>query len=281
MGNFNLGIPSNGFEYQKISSKQNQFEEFKKSIEFFNNIFKRDLSSIAPELVDENMSIKFINYGDTQLVYVLLIGNKYYTILLGQPATEFGAVKEEFENLSKLAQQNPKLVVKPNYYFANENREMYIAPYHFQARCIANQKSGWGVYIPEPYYRFELFSDEEKHMVNICIIANLISVYNETENLGLSSCKIGGGDFILERNKSTKTIDNILAKMKLIAARKLINVKFDEYIELLKKEFLLNTYYGSSEEQNHSILINQKSRVPMDKSDIEKGIQLGLKLRYK
>lgn len=67
--------------------------------------------------------------------------------------------------------------------------------------------------------------------------------------------------------------------MKLIAARELINVSFSQYIELIKKEFLLRTYYENINDRDKSILINHKSRLPMQKEEIEKGIQLGLKLR--
>lgn len=69
--------------------------------------------------------------------------------------------------------------------------------------------------------------------------------------------------------------------MKLIAARKLIKITLEEYIELIKKEFLLRTYYKNYNERDKSIIINHKSRIPMEKEDIEKGIELGLKLRGK
>ena len=283
MQDLKLGIPSSGIEYLNLTSKQNRFEEYLKTKVFLYNTFERNLASFTPDLVGDHMEIQFINYGDTELVYVFTSNNKNYAVLVGQPSIQFGVVKEEFDNLNKLALQNPEVIVKPHYYISNENREMYIAPYYFQARCIASQNNGWGLFIPEHYYRFALFSEEEKLLVNICIIANLIKLYNEEENLGLASCKIGGGDFILEKNWNVdaKTIDNTLQKMKLIAARKLINIPLNQYIELLKKEFLLNTYYKNIEERDPSILINHKASVPMDKDDIEKGVQLGLKLRNK
>lgn len=99
--------------------------------------------------------------------------------------------------------------------------------------------------------------------------------------LGLASCKIGGGDFILDKKwqKKEQTIKSTLQNMKLIAARELINVSLNQYIELIRKEFMLRTYYENISDRDKSILINHKSRLPIQKEEVEKGIQLGLKLR--
>lgn len=106
-------------------------------------------------------------------------------------------------------------------------------------------------------------------------------LYNQEENLGLASCKIGGGDFILEKeyDKEPRTIENTLKRMHLIAARELISIDFDSYIHLLEKEFAQTTYYKKIEDKNPNILINHKNRIPMSKKAIEDGIQLGLKLK--
>ena len=69
--------------------------------------------------------------------------------------------------------------------------------------------------------------------------------------------------------------------MKLIAARHLINVSLNQYIELIKKEFLLRTYYENINDRDKSILINHKSRLPMQKEEIEQGIQLRIKVNKK
>lgn len=67
--------------------------------------------------------------------------------------------------------------------------------------------------------------------------------------------------------------------MKLIAARELISISFDEYLKRLKEEFSISTYYKSEEERDKSILINHKSRIPMSLIEIENGIKIGYKLR--
>ena len=217
----NLGIPSSGFEYQNLSEGQDMIEEFLKTKSFLKQVFLNDLYQVAPELNSNELTLQFINYGDTQLVYVFQSENQLYTVLVGQPAMKIGTVKKEYDNLRLLALENPDIIVKPEYYFSNGERELYITPYIMQARCIASQNSGWGIYVPEPYYHFQLFNPEEQMYVNTSIIANLIKLYNEKENLGVGSCKIGGGDFILEKDWSTenKTLENTLKRMKLIAAR--------------------------------------------------------------
>ncbi len=279
MGSF--GIPSSGFEYQNINNNQDKMNEHLITQKFLKTFFDKDIHNVAPNLVTHNMNLEFINYGDTQLVYVLTTQNGYYTVLVGQPATPFKQVEEEFNNLLMLSEKFPNLVVKPIYYYTNGIREMYISPYIMQARCVAIQEIGWGVYIPEPYYRFEKFSSIEQDFVNTSIIANLVRLYDAENQRGLASCKIGGGDFILEKEWSfnNKSIENTLKYMKLIAARQMINISFQSYIDKLKIEFKLNTYYRNSEDRDTSVLINHKSRVEMTDSEIEKGIKLGLKLR--
>lgn len=276
-----LGIPSSGFEYQNLLQGQDGLEEYIKTEKFLAQVFNEDIRSCAPELFSENMYLQFINYGDTELVYVLETNLRQYTVLVGQPAVKNGTIRKEYDNLQLLAELEPDVIVKPEYYFTNNERELYITPYFFQARCIASQNHGWGIYIPEPYYRFENFSSEEETFVNISIIANLVRLYNEKQQVGLASCKIGGGDFILQKEWSIepKSIENTLKKMKLIAARELIQTSFNNYLEMLRNEFSIRTYYKSLEERDPSIFINHKSRVPMRKEDIDAGIQLGMKLR--
>jgi len=67
--------------------------------------------------------------------------------------------------------------------------------------------------------------------------------------------------------------------MKLIAARKLINIELKDYIELLRRELSKRTYYRTLSERDNSILVNVKNRVPMSTEAIEDGIILGLSLR--
>ena len=113
------------------------------------------------------------------------------------------------------------------------------------------------------------------------MVANIVSLYDEKENLGLACCKIGGGDFILEKeyDLETHTIESTLKRMHLIAARKRIKIEFKEYLELLRSELAKKTYYQNLEEKDPNIIINQKNRIPMTREAIEDGISLGLKLK--
>lgn len=115
------------------------------------------------------------------------------------------------------------------------------------------------------------------------MIANLVKLYDAKNNLGIASCKIGGGDFILDKKwqKKEQTVKSTLQNMKLIAARELIQIPLNQYVELIKKEFILRTYYENINDRDKSILINHKNRFPMQREEVEKGIQLGLRLRKK
>lgn len=218
------------------------------------------------------------------MVYVLSVGKRKYTLLLGQPATEFGKVKKEYENLRKLGKANSKNVVVPIHYAkSNSNkRELYVTPYLFQARCVGVEEE-WGMWIPEPEYHFKEFSLEERNIVNSSMIAMLIKLYDNDSNLGIASCHLGGGDFVLEKGSENEeiTYSNIIKRLKLIAARELLPISLEEYVDRLKMEFSKRTYYRSEDERDKNILINHKTRSPMTIEEIDRGIELGYKLRQK
>lgn len=277
-----LGISSSGFEYMKLLSNQNSLNEFFDIQDFLKEVVT---SKTIPEFEGKNKTIQFINYGDTQLVYVLSVGKRKYTLLLGQPATEFGKVKKEYENLRKLGKANSKNVVVPIHYAkSNSNkRELYVTPYLFQARCVGVEEKEWGMWIPEPEYHFKEFSLKERNIVNSSMIAMLIKLYDNDSNLGIASCHLGGGDFVLEKGFENEeiTYSNIIKRLKLIAARELLPISLEEYVDRLKMEFSKRTYYRSEDERDKNILINHKTRSPMTIEEIDRGIELGYKLRQK
>lgn len=273
-----LGIPDSDYNYHILSEGQDRFAEMMKTENYL-----CDLQQNYPEIIKPESKIEFINYGDTELVYVISSNEDKQTLLVGQPSTELGTVKLEYDNLLYLAKKHPKLVVAPTAYIASYGREGYLTPYIYQARCIASYDQSYGAYIPEPYYRFEPYNQEDEYLISQAIIANLIRLYDADKKLALAACKIGGGDFIMEKDYDNEphTIETTLDRMHLIAARKLINIELKDYIELIKKEFQQRTYYKTQQEKDPSILINVKNRVPMSEESINEGIKLGLKLRNK
>ena len=233
------------------------------------------------ELRNKKYDYRFINYGDTELVFVIKTEEgKYYTMLINQPSTKKELVKDEYYNLSKLSKTN-NFVIKPLYYFEKDDKSLYITPYVYQARCIASSSKGFGAYVPEPVYHFREFDEEERKIINKVMVANIVKLYNEKESLGLSDIKFGGGDFILEKeyDNESKTIDNTLKRMKLIAARSQIKISFEDYLNLLRKELVMRTYYSNKKYRDKNVLLNLKSRAPMTKEEVEEGIALGLKIR--
>lgn len=103
------------------------------------------------------------------------------------------------------------------------------------------------------------------------MITLLILFYDDENKLGLSACKIGGGDFILEKRYENDEIThkNILKRMKLISAREFIQISLNDNIDKIRIEFSEKTYYNSKEDRDKSILINHKARVPMLSEDIK------------
>lgn len=275
-----LGIPNYGMQYLKMPPEHNTLEdiikEFKGINKFINDVAS---SNTVPEFQGKKKRIQFINYGSTQLVYVLTIDEKkQYTFLVNQPITKFGLGKREFENLRILSQKNKENVITPLYYFSEKNRELYITPYHYQSRCIGVEDKEWGIWIPEPKYNFNEFKDKDKKIINASMVALLIKLYDKKEKRGLSEVRLDGGDFMLEKGFENEKIDfeNIMKNIRLIAARNLENMELDEYIYRVREELS-----GKVTENKEMRIIGKKLRKRLEPDEIEEGIKLGLSLREK
>lgn len=284
-----FGIPKNEPYYIKIpkASKYTKLDEYKVTHAMIDYVCSN--FAYKNKFCAENAWCEFINYGDTELVYVMDFEGKKFTLLFGQPATKIGTVKKEAGLLSHFAKLDPETVVAPLDFYKTKaymfdhsfERECFITPYHMQTRCVASIYSGFGVYVPEPKYHFELFSEKERHIVCACMVAKLISLYDEKNKCGISACKLGGGDFMLEKdwNRENITASDTLKNLKLIACREVLNCSLEQYIEILRSELGKITYYSTENERDPNILINHKNRATMNEADINAGIALGLKLR--
>lgn len=267
----NMGIGMLWDAYIFSGKNQNSWEEYAKIQKHINSYIEKYAKIKGKSTTD--FELEFINYGRTELVYVLtdLTNSEKVTILAKQPIVEFGKVKEEVQNLVNLKKIDG-LIVAPIDYYAENNQELYITPYIKQARCIASD-SKWGMYIPEPFYRFENFTEQQEHIVNSCMIAKLVSLYDFENKKGIGSCKLGGGDFMLPKDWELEipTIENTLNNLYLISAREMINCSFEEYLSIIRNEFSKVTI----NEDENTLKINIRGRVKMEESDIENGIELG------
>lgn len=267
-GTENIGIGSINPAYIVINEIQDKEDEYKKIRKFLNKYAEKYAKTNGIPI--EELKIEFINYGKTELVYVLSEkSDKRVTLLVKQPGVKFGKVSQEAQNLLLLKEKDEN-VIAPIDYFQLGDQELYVTTYINQARCIASYGT-WGMYIPELYYRFKPFTFEQEKIVNSCMIAKLVSLYDFTKHEGISSCKLGGGDFMLPKGweKETPTIENTLDKLYFIAAREKINCSFDEYISIIRSEFTRKTI------TEKEVIINLRGRVPMQIEDIEAGIDLG------
>lgn len=267
-----LGIPNFGPWYVELLPEQNITEELINISKFVKSIIS---NKNIPEFNSNDINIQFINYGKTQLVFVVTVDNsKQYTLLINQPATKYGVGKNEFDNLNKLNQMDSELVIKPMYYFENGNYELYITPYYHQARCVGVETTQWGIWIPEPEYHFETFNENDRKIINSTMIAMLIKLYDDENNKGIANCRLDGGDFMLLKGYENNEIscDNIIKHLKLIAARELVPISLDDYINRIRIELANN-------EEINSIVIGKKLRQPFTEEEIETGIEMGLELR--
>lgn len=268
-----LGIGTINNMYIETNDIQDKSHEYIKICKFLSKYCKHYAETNGLE--ESTLSIEFLNYGKTELVYVLKQNKSpILTLLAKQPAVEFGKVKQEAENLIELKKKDDK-VIAPVEYFSYGDQELYVTPYIKQARCVASD-GFWGMYVPEPYYRFVCFSKEQADIVNKCMIAKLVSYYDFKNNEALAACKLGGGDFMLPKGWENAPLDEetTLNSLYFIAAREKIKCTFQEYLDILRSEFSRITI---TEDQN-KLKVNHRGRVPMLKEQIEEGIKLGLEM---
>jgi len=274
----NLGIKSDFHWYLELGENQDALKEYVNINNFLNEYL--EIFASQRNISRQDLKLEFINYGKTELVFVLTMPNgEQVTVLVKQPAVKFGKVFEEANNLIEL-QARDLNVVAPIDYYENGVCELYVTPYLKQARCIASDGGSgggsWGVYVPEPIYRFDDFDENQANVINACMIAKLVELYDFDLNKGIASCKLGGGDFMLAKGYELGAMseDWIFQNLFLIAAREKIDCSFDEYLSILRDEFSRRTI----DEKQDSLKVNIRGRVPMTKSQIEKGILLGKKL---
>ena len=250
-----LGINDYDFIYYELSPEQQPIEEVIKTSEFIENDFANYIKENYPNYYSKNIRIKFINFRHMEVVYVLDNGHKKYTLLMGQPNLEYGRVKNEYDNLKVLSKNNDD-VVSPLLYYGNPNyhREVYMTPYYYQARYISYLDEKLGIYVPEPDYHFEEFKENDKDVIEEVITAKLISLYNQNTHIGLDEFNVSSGDFILEKGfeDNKNNASKLFEEMKVIAARKLVNISLDDYIDLIYERFEM-----------------------FDSKNIDKGIELG------
>ena len=269
----NIGVGSINPFYIEVNEIQNKEDEYAKIVRFLNKYV--EYYSQNNNISKEDIEIEFINYGKTELVYVLTEkSGKRLTLLVKQPAVKLGDVYKEASYLRELSSKYDN-IVEPIDYYTIGDQELYVTPYINQARCIASL-GAWGMYIPEPYYRFEPFNDEQASIVCQCMIAKLISMYDFEKQEGIANCKLGGGDFMLPKGweNETPTIDNTLNNMHLISCRDKIKCSFTQYMNIISSEFSKSTI----NEDQDMLHINLRGRVPIELSDIKKGIKLGKSL---
>lgn len=268
-----MGIEIFNKMYIEIKDNQTKYKEYKKITMFLDKFLKYYANKYKKNI--EDLKLTFINYGKTELVYVLSDNNNNkVTLLVKQPAVNFGDIYEEMQNLMVLKQKDNNVIAPIDYFYIN-NQELYVTPYINQARCIASYNN-WGMYIPEPWYRFENFTSEQEQVVTTCMIAKLVSLYDFEKQQGIINCKLGGGDFMLPKGweNETPTIDNTLNNLYLIAARKKINCPYEKYLEIVRSEFSRTTI----NEDQTKLIINLRGRVPMNIDCIDEGINLGRRL---
>lgn len=270
--NIPLGIPNYGPWYINTLPGQNKMEEMNKIHSFINNVL---LSENIKEFQGRK-TVEFINYGSNQLIYVVTINdNNRYTLVVNQPATNSKMGEAEYQNLLQFSKINHN-IIKPLYYFTdqqNPSLELYITPYEYQARCIGVEDKTWGMWIPEPDYYFQEFSDKQKLIINSSMLALLIKFYDEKKTSAIINCKLDGGDFMLKKRAQTNNMNysTILSNLELIALRNVMHISLNDYIDLMR--------YELTTDSSNNLFLLRKLRAKISNEEVNLGIEKGLELR--
>ena len=226
----------------------------------------------------EEVNLAFLNYGNTELVYLADIGWKHRcAVLINQPRTPRGTVRKEYENLRRLAEIDSRFVVNPLAYFSSGEHELYASEYIPNAICIAAR----GFYNPLPFYHFERFSPEMQPSVNSAMIAMLVNYYDEVRKRGVAETEISGNDFMLTQSFRRNKKETILPNIRMIAARGYVEASFKEYLDILRREFKMSIIRGDPRILSEKLKVNHRSETRMCEKEIEEGIRLGIELRTK
>lgn len=242
--------------------------------------------SIANQLrIDQNDAVQFsfMNYGNTELVYELSINQKQkYAFLINQPHTPKEVVKNQFHNLKRLHQINPKHIIKPIAEFENNKYAMYLTELIPNSLCIGNNRPRYlGVWNPQPRYKFEEFNQETTDKVNISRIAHIINAYDNEHELGIAKMEISGNDFMLREETDFANLQSIIENTIIISARDNIHIPFEDYMFLVREEFQRETYRDYKKVKKNILKINHHSQMAIPIKIIDEGIKKGLELRVR
>lgn len=268
--NFSIGMM--WYEYVKVKNGDSAEKEFEKIEKHMDRYLKKYAKENKLDL--NKIDTDIINYGSTEFVFALIVDKKVKcSLLLKQPIVPFGNVYKEMQNLLELSKTNNN-VITPIDYYAKDEQELMVTPYIKQARCISCGDDVWGMYIPEPCYRFEAFSKEQESLVLECMIAKLMSMYDFDKKRGLSKFRFRSGDFMFTKSWSEcpPTVATTLHCMWLGAARDFVECSFEDYKSLMIKEL------SKSGKENSKNIIFQGPYPAVDEKVVENGMKLGEKL---
>ncbi len=228
----------------------------------------------------DKLQISFMNYGNTELVYLLTINKQKYAILINQPQMNKTVIKNQFQNLHRLHNNDSRFIVNAHSFFENDRYAMYLTEYINNALCVGNEKPNiLGVWNPLPHYHFEEFNKETSDLVNISRIAHIVNLYDDVNQIGISKTQISGNDFMLTQDTDFLDLQSIIENTRIIGARDSISVPFERYIKLLREEFQVATSRTDHDVLEGRIKINHHSKMPISKDLIDEGIEQGYMLR--
>jgi len=139
-------------------------------------------------------------------------------------------------------------------------------------------RCGHGVYDPLPSYHFERFMPGVSSAVNSAMIALLVNYYDAERKRGIANTQICGNDFMLTRDFRKDDPSTAQPNMRLIAARGFIDASLDEYLDLLRREFISGTRRDNYNVFLRKPAVNHHSVNAMTGEEIESGIETGLSL---
>lgn len=254
--------------------KQIEYSEFTEEDFIYSFLY----NNIYSEFKNKKFSFKKIKEDTNTVTYLLLVDNTKYVIISSKNDLEYGSLKEEYNNLKNLNRKNKDMVLRPQYYYTDGVRELYVTEYLYNIQRIGSNEGKLAIFSSKDNYEPINLRSYDTNIINTALTYNLVRLYDEKRELAPSKIDISNGDFVYCDDWNLKKINfnDSINFMKLTRSREMIRISFKDYLNALRRDLVNNRF--STTQSNPTIITKDFSNF-MKRDQIETAISLGLKYK--
>ncbi|MBR7090854.1 MAG: hypothetical protein IKC79_00195, partial [Clostridia bacterium] len=192
----NLGMSKSRELYAYAINNRSMMKEYFITHKFLNKFVKEYCKNNG--ISKKDVDVQFISFGYKGLIFVMKYNNTYKTLAVANPRRnyKFGELSTEAERLKRFGGIGSGILV-PELYYADDGklgqRELIMTDYIYQARPISNLDNKFGIYIPEPEYRFEATTESQTKAMKSAIIAKLVASFDIQIQKGIAGVEVISG----------------------------------------------------------------------------------------